>query len=161
MNLLDALILAIVEGLTEFLPISSTGHMILASHLLGIENSEFLKTFEISIQLGAILAIAVMYMKRFFKSFEIYKKLIVAFIPTATVGFLLYKIIKQYLFNSWVVSISLILGGILLIIWDKKVKEAQSTINELEKISYKNAFYIGFIQIISVIPGVSRAGASI
>lgn len=161
MNLLDALILSIVEGITEFLPISSTGHMILTSHLLGLENSEFLKTFEISIQLGAILAIAVMYIKRFFNGIEIYKKLFVAFVPTATIGFLMYKIIKAYLFNSWVVSVSLIFGGILLIIWDKKLKEAKSIVVELESISYKNAFYIGFIQCLSVIPGVSRAGASI
>ncbi|MBK6858754.1 MAG: undecaprenyl-diphosphate phosphatase [Saprospiraceae bacterium] len=161
MNLLDALILALVEGITEFLPISSTGHMILTSHLLGLENSEFLKTFEISIQLGAILAIAVMYIKRFFNGIEIYKKLFVAFVPTATIGFLMYKIIKAYLFNSWVVSFSLILGGLLLIIWDKKLKEAKSIVVELESISYKNAFYIGFIQCLSVIPGVSRAGASI
>jgi len=124
MNLLDALILALVEGITEFLPISSTGHMILTSHLLGLENSEFLKTFEISIQLGAILAIAVMYIQRFFNGIEIYKKLFVAFIPTATIGFLMYKIIKAYLFNSWVVSFSLILGGLLLIIWDKKIGRA-------------------------------------
>ncbi|MBK7357878.1 MAG: undecaprenyl-diphosphate phosphatase [Saprospiraceae bacterium] len=161
MNLLDALILSIVEGITEFLPISSTGHMILTSHLLGLENSEFLKTFEISIQLGAILAIAVMYIKRFFNGIEIYRKLFVAFLPTATIGFLMYKIIKAYLFNSWVVSFSLILGGLLLIIWDKKLKEAKSNVVELESISYKNAFYIGFIQCLSIIPGVSRAGASI
>ncbi len=161
MNFIDALILSIVEGLTEFLPISSTGHMILTSNLLGLENSEFLKTFEISIQLGAILAIAVMYIKRFFVGIEIYKKLFVAFLPTATIGFILYKLIKSYLFNSWVVSVSLVVGGIVLILLDKKVKESKAELSDLETISYKNAFCIGLIQCVSVIPGVSRAAASI
>lgn len=161
MTPLDSLIIAIVEGLTEFLPISSTGHMILTSAALGLENDDFLKTFEVVIQLGAILAIALMYVKRFFRGLEIYKKLIVAFIPTAIVGFLAHEYIKEYLFNSLVVSIALIIGGIILIMVDKKLVEHVSKYDEPEKIPLKNAFYIGLIQCISMVPGVSRAGATI
>jgi undecaprenyl-diphosphatase len=161
LTIIQAIIIAIVEGITEFLPISSTGHMILASSLLGIDNDAFLKTFEISIQIGAIMAIVIMYIKRFFRSFEIYKKLLAAFIPTAIVGFLAYGFIKEYLFNSIIVSATLILGGIFLILIDKKVVNKVSKYNDIEDISLKNSLYIGLIQCISMIPGVSRAGATI
>lgn len=161
MNYLQAIIIAIVEGLTEFLPISSTGHMILTSAALQMAETEFLKTFEISIQLGAILAIALMYIKRFFKSFEIYVKLIISFIPTVIVGFLAYDFIKGYLFSPLVVSVSLIIGGIILIVIDRKVEARVTQYDEVEHISYKNAFYIGLIQCVSMVPGVSRAGATI
>ncbi|RPJ71292.1 MAG: undecaprenyl-diphosphate phosphatase [Alphaproteobacteria bacterium] len=161
MTIIQAIIIAIVEGLTEFLPVSSTGHMILTSAALGVENSEFLRTFEISIQIGAIMAIVMMYMQRFFRGFEIYKKLIIAFIPTAIVGFLAYPYIKDYLFSPLIVSISLILGGIILIIVDKKVSGKITRYNEVENLSVKHAFFIGLVQCISMIPGVSRAGATI
>lgn len=161
MNYIQSVIIAIIEGLTEFLPISSTGHMILASAAMKIHDDEFTKTFEIAIQLGAILAIAIMYMKRFLRGINIYLKLIVAFIPTAIVGFLAYDFIKTYLFNPMVVSISLIIGGIILIIIDKKVENRKSEIKEVEDIPYKNAFYIGLIQCLSMIPGTSRAAATI
>jgi len=161
MTIIEAIIVAIVEGITEFLPVSSTGHMILASATLGIENDEFLKSFEISIQFGAILAIALMYIQRFFKGVDIYLKLFVAFVPTAIIGFLCYGFIKQYLFSPLIVSISLILGGIILILLDKKIEEKKESYDELEKISYKHSFFIGLIQCISMIPGVSRAGATI
>jgi undecaprenyl-diphosphatase len=161
MTIIQAIIIAIVEGLTEFLPVSSTGHMILTSSLLGVENNSFLKTFEISIQLGAILAIVIMYAKRFLRNFEIYKKLIIAFIPTAIIGFLAYGFIKEYLFNSIIVSVTLILGGIILILVDKRLVTQVSKYKELEDVSLKHAFYIGLIQCISMIPGVSRAGATI
>jgi len=161
LTIFQAIIIAIVEGLTEFLPVSSTGHMILASSLLGIENDAFLKTFEISIQIGAIMAIVIMYIKRFFRSFEIYKKLFAAFIPTGVIGFLAYPYIKEYLFNPIIVSVTLILGGIILILIDKKAVKQVSEYPELEDVSLKNSFYIGLIQCISMIPGVSRAGATI
>ena len=161
MTIIQAIIIAIVEGLTEFLPVSSTGHMILTSSLLGVENNSFLKTFEISIQLGAILAIVIMYAKRFLRNFEIYKKLIIAFIPTAIIGFLAYGFIKEYLFNSIIVSVTLILGGILLILIDKRLVTQVSKYKDPEDVSLKHAFYIGLIQCISMIPGVSRAGATI
>lgn len=161
MNLFQAIIIAIIEGLTEFLPISSTGHMILASTAMKLAENEFVKTFEIVIQLGAIMAIALMYIKRFLQSFEIYFKLFVAFVPTAIIGFVAYDFIKFYLFNAVVVSVSLIIGGIILIIIDKKVVSKESKFESPEKVSYKNAFYIGLIQCISMIPGTSRAAATI
>ncbi len=161
MSLFQSILIAIIEGLTEFLPISSTGHMILASTAMGIHEEEFVKTFEVFIQLGAILAIALMYIKRFFRNLTIYYKLITAFLPTAVIGFLAYDFIKAYLFNPIVVSVSLILGGIILIFSDKKVAAQGSTVVEVEDISYKNAFFIGLCQCLSMVPGTSRAAATI
>src|SRR6187549_670901 len=161
MSLFQSIILAIIEGITEFLPVSSTGHMILASAIMHIQDDAFVKTFEIAIQLGAILAIVMLYIKRFFQSLTIYFKLAIAFLPTAVIGFLAYDFIKTHLFNSTVVAISLILGGIVLILIDKKVVAKQSETDVLENITYKNAFFIGLFQCISMIPGVSRAAATI
>lgn len=160
MTIFESIILAIIEGLTEFLPISSTGHMIMASSVLDIQG-DFVKTFEISIQLGAIMAIVLLYAKRFLQSFTIYLKLGVAFIPTGIVGILAYKTIKMYLFNPYVVGVALVIGGIILILIDKKVVARESKTLDLESISYKNSFLIGLIQCISMIPGVSRAAATI
>ncbi len=161
MNYLDAIIIGIIEGVTEFLPISSTGHMLLAEALLKLQNPEFVKTFTISIQIGAILAIVFLYARRFISNFMIYKKLAVAFIPTMIIGFLLYKIIKNYFFNTIVVSVALVIGGIILILLDKWLINTAKKYAELEEISYRNAFFIGLFQSISVIPGVSRAAATI
>ena len=161
MNVFQSIVLAIIEGLTEFLPISSTGHMILASSIMNIPEHAFVKTFEISIQIGAIMAIVLIYFKRFLKGISIYLKLGVAFIPTGILGFLAYPYIKAYLFNPIIVAVSLILGGIILILIDKKLAVQQSNTDTLENISYKNAFFIGLIQSISMIPGVSRAAATI
>jgi undecaprenyl-diphosphatase len=161
MTLLQSIIIAIIEGITEFLPISSTGHMILASSLMKIQEAEFVKTFEISIQLGAIMAIVLMYIKRFFQGLTIYLKLGIAFIPTAIIGFLAYNVIKTYLFNPIIVAVSLVIGGIILIIIDRKVVSQKSQTDVLENITYKNAFFIGLIQCFSMIPGVSRAAATI
>jgi len=162
MSIIDAILTAIVEGLTEFLPVSSTGHMILLNHLLGNGEDEFTKTFEIVIQLGAIMAIVLLYAKRFLLRFDIYLKLFVAFLPSAVLGLLFYKIIKTYLFNHWVVATSLILGGIVLIILDKRMGPSiEQTDDELANISFKQAFLIGCFQVISMVPGVSRAAATI
>lgn len=161
MSILQAILIAIVEGLTEFLPVSSTGHMILASRLMGLHEDEFVKTYEIAIQLGAILAIIVMYLKRFFQGIEIYLKLFVAFLPTAVVGLLAYSYIKAYLFNPTVVAVSLIVGGIVLIAIDRKVVSKESKTLDIAKIPYKNAFFIGLIQCLSMVPGTSRAAATI
>jgi undecaprenyl-diphosphatase len=161
MNIIQSIILSIIEGLTEFLPISSTGHMILASSIMNIPEDAFVKTFEISIQIGAIMAIVLLYAKRFLQGISIYLKLAIAFIPTGIIGFLAYPYIKTYLFNPIIVSISLVLGGIVLILIDKKVVGQESKTAELENISYKNAFFIGLFQSISMIPGVSRAAATI
>jgi undecaprenyl-diphosphatase len=161
MNLIQSIILAIIEGITEFLPVSSTGHMILASHIMKIQDVAFVKTFEISIQLGAIMAIVMIYAKRFLQGISIYLKLGFAFFPTAVVGFLAYDFIKTYLFNSIIVAISLVIGGIVLILIDKKVVVQTSRVVNLEDITFRNAFFIGLIQCFSMIPGVSRAAATI
>lgn len=161
MNLIEAIILAIVEGLTEFLPVSSTGHMILVSTIMQIHNDEFVKTFEIAIQLGAILSVVVLYYKKFLISITIYLKLLTAFLPTGFIGFFAYSTIKTYLFNPWVVSIALIAGGIILIILDKWSEKRQSTVDSIENVSYGKSIIIGFIQCFSMIPGVSRAAATI
>ncbi|HEY4798856.1 MAG TPA: undecaprenyl-diphosphate phosphatase [Bacteroidia bacterium] len=161
MTTIQAIILGIIEGITEFLPVSSTGHMILAQALMKINDVEFAKTFEIVIQLGAILAVAVLYFKRFFVSLEIYLKLIAAFIPTGIIGVLAYKTIKAYLFNPFVVSIALIIGGVILILLDKWTENKKSSFEKAEDISYVGAVKIGLFQCISMIPGVSRAAASI
>jgi undecaprenyl-diphosphatase len=161
MNIIQTIILSIIEGITEFLPISSTGHMILASSIMNISEDAFVKTFEIAIQIGAILAIVWLYAKRFLQGLTIYIKLAVAFIPTGIIGIFAYHYIKTYLFNPIVVSASLIIGGIVLILIDKKMVTQQSKTDVLENISYKNAFFIGLFQSISMIPGVSRAAATI
>jgi undecaprenyl-diphosphatase len=161
MTYLQALIIAIIEGLTEFLPVSSTGHMILADSLMKIEDKEFAKTFEIVIQLGAILAVLFIYIKRFFVGINIYLKLLVAFLPTGIIGLIAYKTIKFYLFNPFTVSISLILGGVILILLDKWSERKESKYKSVEDINYRDAMKIGFIQCLSMIPGVSRAAATI
>jgi undecaprenyl-diphosphatase len=161
MSFLQAIILAVIEGLTEFLPVSSTGHMILAQSFMRIPNDEFVKTFEIVIQLGAILAVLVLYIKRFFVSINIYLKLFVAFLPTGIAGVLAYKIIKQYLFNPFIVSFSLIIGGVVLILLDAWSGRKQAEYKDIADISYGDALKIGVIQCVSMIPGVSRAAATI
>jgi undecaprenyl-diphosphatase len=161
MNIIQSIVLSIIEGLTEFLPVSSTGHMILASSVLNIPEDTFVKTFEISIQIGAIMAIVLLYTKRYLKEFSIYLKLGIAFIPTGIIGFLAYPYIKAYLFNPIVVTVSLISGGIILILIDKKASGLEGKTIAIESISYKNAFLIGLFQSVSMIPGVSRAAATI
>lgn len=161
MTYLQALVIAIIEGLTEFLPVSSTGHMILASSLMDIKDKEFAKTYEIVIQFGAILSVLVLYIKRFFTGINIYIKLFVAFLPTAIVGLLAYKTIKAYLFNPYVVSVSLIAGGVVLILLDKWSEKKRSVYRNTDDISLINAAKIGAFQCISMIPGVSRSAATI
>src|SRR5258708_7656347 len=162
MSYIQAIILSIVEGITEFLPISSTGHLILVTKLLGIFESDFVKTFEIVIQLGAILSVVYLYRKILLKNIKIWKTILVAFVPTGVIGFLFYKFVKNYLLgNSSVVTISLIIGGIILILFEFFVKTDKNNVDKLEKVSYKNAFLIGVFQSISIIPGVSRAAATI
>jgi undecaprenyl-diphosphatase len=161
MDLLHAIVIAIVEGLTEFVPVSSTGHMILVSFLFNISEEEFTKTFQIFIQLGAILAIVFLYSKRFLQGLTIYYKLAVAFLPTGILGLLFYSIVKAYLFNHWIVAGSLIVGGIFLIYFDRTHVPKESEEHDLTSISYKKAFMIGLIQSLSMIPGVSRSAATI
>ncbi|MBF8249741.1 MAG: Undecaprenyl-diphosphatase [Candidatus Levybacteria bacterium] len=162
MDYLQAIILSIVEGLTEFLPISSTGHMVLASKILNIAQTEFVKSFEIIIQLGSILAVIFLYWKTILKNKKIWKKIIVAFIPTAIVGFALYKTVKSVFLGNPVIALyALFIGGILLIFLEKIYKEKEHHADSIDKISSKNAFLIGVFQSFSIIPGVSRAAATI
>ncbi len=156
MNYWEAIILAIIEGLTEFLPVSSTGHMIIASSFFGIAQEEFTKLFTIAIQLGTILSVVVLYFKRFFQYFDFYKKLLVAFLPAVVLGLLLNDLIDQLLESPVTVAISLIIGGTILIKVDQWFGQGSDS-----EISYKTAFLIGFFQCLAMIPGVSRSGASI
>lgn len=159
MNIIDAIVLALIEGLTEFLPVSSTGHMIIGSSFMGIANEDFTKLFTIVIQLGAILSVVVLYFKRFFKSLNFYYKLFIAFIPAAIFGFLLSDYIDQLLENPLAVAISLLVGGVILLFVDKWFNKPVYL--EEEEIDYLTALKIGFFQCIAMIPGVSRSGASI
>ncbi len=159
MNILDSLILGIVEGVTEFLPISSTGHLILASHLLGLNQGAFEKTFEISIQLGAILAVCVIYFEKLKSNLNLWKKLTVAFIPTGAIGLLLHKTVET-LFKPEIVAFMLIFGGIVFILVEA-LKGENSSVVELESIPYPKAFLIGIFQSFAMVPGTSRSGATI
>ncbi|MCD6010306.1 MAG: undecaprenyl-diphosphatase [Flavipsychrobacter sp.] len=161
MTWIDAIIIAIVEGITEFLPISSTGHMIIASSLLGIGNDEFTKLFEICIQLGAILSVVVLYWKRFFdiKRLDFYLKLIVAVFPALVFGYLFSKKIDEFLESPFTVAMTLLIGGVVLLFIDKLF--SNNTIDREESLSYKKSFMIGLWQVIAMIPGTSRAAATI
>jgi len=157
----DAIILGFVEGLTEFLPVSSTGHLILTAHILGLTHDEFTKSFEISIQLGAILAVFFLYLKRFLTDFETWKRIILAFVPTGILGFILYRFIKGYLIgNDLVVVVSLLLGGVFLIFADRWC-ERFCHIDQVQKLALSKAFVIGLFQSLAMVPGVSRSGATI
>jgi undecaprenyl-diphosphatase len=161
-NILHVFIFGIVEGVTEFLPVSSTGHLMLTAKILQISQSEFVKSFEIVIQLGAILSVAVLYWQRLIRGYEIWKRLFVAFLPAALIGAVLYSFIKRYLLgNSNVVLWSLFLGGFFLIIFEMLYREKPSAADDLEAISYPKALIIGLFQSVAMIPGVSRAAATI
>jgi undecaprenyl-diphosphatase len=165
MNYIEAIILAIIEGITEYLPISSTGHMIIASSFMKIASDDFTKLFTIVIQLGAILSVVVLYWKRFFQSLDFYFKLLVAFIPAVVLGLLLNDVIDDLLESPLVVAINLIIGGFILLKVDDwfKVNEIydESKPDAHTKISYATALKIGFFQCLAMLPGASRSGASI
>jgi undecaprenyl-diphosphatase len=157
MTIFEAVVIAVVEGITEFLPISSTGHMIITEALLGMNIDEFTKAFTVNIQFGAILSVVVLYWKRFLQSWTFYQKLFVAFLPAAVIGFLAGDFIDSLLENVMVVAVTMLLGGILLLFVDKWFKKE----NENQEITYPTALKIGFWQCIAMIPGVSRSAASI
>lgn len=162
MNLFHTVIFSIIEGITEFLPISSTGHLILASRLLNIVQTEYVKSFEIIIQMGAICAVIVLYGKSLLqgKNKKILINLLLAFTPTAVLGFTLYKYIKEYLIGDSIITvISLFFGGIFLIGFEKKFKEDKY--KTIEKLTPFQSILIGLGQSVSMIPGVSRAAATI
>lgn len=159
MSLLHAIILGIVEGITEFLPVSSTAHLILASRLLALD-SEFVKSFEIIIQFGAILSVVVLYWNKFWH-WDVLKKLVVAVIPTGVIGLTVYKVVKGYLLgNLTVVLLSLLIGGVVLIVFERFRTTTEREV-DFGEITYRKAFLIGLFQAVAVIPGVSRSAATI
>lgn len=176
MNIFHSIILGIIEGITEFLPISSTGHIILLSHILKIPETETLKSFSIIIQLGAILAVVVLYFKELF-DFETIKKLFIAFLPTGIIGLTIYKIVKEYLLdNIFIIILSLFIGGLAMILiekgylrknkyikpeFDNKLKEESNISLKIKEINYKKAFFLGLWQSLAMVPGISRSGATI
>lgn len=171
MSTIDVIIIAIVEGLTEFLPVSSTGHMIIAQNMLGVESTDFVKAFTVIIQFGAILSVVCLYWNRFFHlnpgkvtdlksflhKFDFYWKLLVAFIPAAVIGFLFSDLIDSLLENVWVVAIMLVVGGVFMLFVDKIFNHPDQS----QEITEKKALAIGFFQCIAMIPGVSRSMATI
>ncbi len=164
MNLIEAIIIAIVEGITEYLPVSSTGHMIIASSFMGIEKEEFTKLFEVAIQLGAILAVVVLYWKKFIDpiktgKLKFYFKLLVGVIPALLLGFLFSDKIDELLESPTTVAISLLVGGVILLFIDKAFKKPK--IHSEKEITYGKSFLTGLWQCIAMIPGVSRSAASI
>jgi undecaprenyl-diphosphatase len=161
MGIVEAVILAIVEGFTEFLPVSSTGHMIIASSLLGIQRDEFTKLFEVSIQFGAILAVVILYWRKFFefRRWQFYVKLIIGVIPALALGFLFSDQIDALLESPATVAAALLIGGIILMFIDNVFKKP--TIESDDQVTYGKSFIVGLFQTIAMIPGVSRSAASI
>jgi undecaprenyl-diphosphatase len=161
MTIIQAIIIAIVEGLTEFLPVSSTGHMVITSSLLGISESNFTKLFEVSIQLGAIMAVVILYWRKFFdfSRWQFYIKLLVGVIPALVLGLLFNEKIDKLLESPTTVALATLIGGIILLFIDRLFKN--NTINSDDRISYPKAFIIGLWQVIAMVPGVSRSAASI
>ena len=157
MTWLEAIILSIVEGLTEFLPISSTGHLIITTYLLGITKTEFINVFIIAIQFGAILSVLLLYFKKFTESWRFYYYLLIAFLPAAVVGFFVESYIDKLLGSEWVVGIALFLGGIALMYFDKWFQNPSPD----QQLTEKKAFKIGLLQMLAFIPGVSRSAATI
>jgi undecaprenyl-diphosphatase len=168
MSYLHALILGIVEGVTEFLPVSSTAHMILTSHVLGLEDNEFVKSFEIIIQLGAILSVVALFWRRLLDR-DVFAKTAVAFIPTGVVGLTVYKAVKGLLGSPAVALASLFVGGVVLILFDRRSRaahgaagaEPEADAADFAALTYRQAALVGVCQCLAIIPGVSRSAATI
>ncbi len=162
MNLLDVALLGLIEGITEFLPISSTAHLIITSNLLHIQQTGFVKSFDIAIQLGAIFSVIALYWKDLFNNRLVAKKIMAAFIPSAVIGLFLYKIVKTFFFESTAIIIgALILGGVGLIVFELLHKEKSTALDDLANISYPKCMLVGLFQSLALIPGVSRSAATI
>jgi len=162
MNLITAVIFGIVEGITEFLPISSTAHLDLAREILKVTSTDFFKSFQIAIQLGAILSVVVLYWKSFLLKFSVFKKILAAFIPTALIGLILYKPLKSFLLGNITIELwSLAVGGLFIIIFEIFYRQKETAIDDIGSIPYPKAFLIGIFQSIAIIPGVSRSAATI
>lgn len=159
MDYIQAFILAVIEGITEFLPVSSTGHMIIASSVMGIAKDDFVKLFTVGIQFGAILSVVALYRKRFFQSWKFYLRLFIAFLPAAVFGLAFSDYIDQLLEDVIVVAVTLLLGGILFLFLDKIFKDSLEQPDR--EMTYKEGFIVGFFQVIAMIPGVSRSAATI
>ena len=161
MDIFQAIIIGMIEGFTEFLPISSTGHMIVASKFLGVEESELIKAYEVIIQFAAILAVMLIYRDKLsFSKIELWKKLMLAFLPLAIIGYIFKDQIKA-LFSVEIVAIMFIAGGVIFLVVEKFYREEKSHTIEVEEVSYKQALWVGMAQVFSLIPGTSRAGATI
>lgn len=164
MNILHAIILGIVEGITEFLPVSSTAHMEFAAHAMRIVQTDFVKSFLIVVQLGAILAVAILYRRRLLTSWKTWRNIVIGFIPTGILGFALYKLVKGFLLgNVWLAAAMLIVGGIVILIVESRTKERlhAEVATSIEDLSVGNMLLLGVIQAVAVVPGVSRSGALI
>lgn len=161
MGIIHAIILGLVEGVTEFLPISSTGHLVLAAEWLRLPETEFLKSFQIVIQLGAILSVLFLYARRLVTDTRILPKIIAAFLPTAAAGALFYPMVKQWLGSPALVAAMLFVGGVAIILFERWYRSRRRSGSTLEELSFRQAFYIGCFQALAIVPGVSRAGATI
>lgn len=162
MSILQSIILGIIQGITEFIPISSTAHLLITSNWLNIESNDFLKTFTISIHLGSILSIAVLYIKKIWENPSIILKMLTAFVPTAIIALSLYSLVRSlFMENLFIIAGALIIGGIAIIILENIFKKLDTIETKLTNISYKQAFFIGIFQAIAIIPGVSRSAATI
>ena len=161
MDIFQAVIIGIIEGITEFLPISSTGHMIVASKFMGIEESALMKAYEVIIQFAAIMAVMLIYREKIsLKKIDLWMKLMLAFLPLAIVGFIFKDVIKS-LFNVQTVAWMFIIGGIIFLVLEHFYEEKAYHVKDVEKVTYKQAWWVGFAQIFSLVPGTSRAGATI
>lgn len=159
MNWLDAIILGIVEGITEFLPVSSTGHLIIASSVLGLAQDPFTKAFEVIIQMGAILTVLALYWRRFLPQWGFYRKILLAFLPTAVIGFLLKDFVDQWMESPWIVAWALVVGGIVLLFVDRWWPNEGGT--GTDELADATCVKLGVIQCLALVPGVSRSGATI
>ena len=161
MDILQAIIIGIIEGFTEFLPISSTGHMIVASKFLGVEQSAVVKAYEVIIQFAAILAVVLLYREKInLKEIDLWSKIVVAFFPLAIIGFILKDWVKE-IFNVQTVAYMFIIGGIIFIIVEYFHKDKEATAQDIEEVTWRQAITIGFAQVLSLVPGTSRAGSTI
>lgn len=161
MSAWQAIIFGVVEGLTEFLPVSSTAHLVLTAKWLGLEQTDFMKSFEIAIQLGAMLAVAVVYWRSFLQKPAVLKRVLAALVPTLVLGLFFYKIVRSFLSSETVAIAGLFIGGIILILFDRWYKEKDEPISDIEQVPYGKAVLIGVAQSVAMIPGVSRSGATI
>jgi undecaprenyl-diphosphatase len=161
MNFTQAMVIAVVEGLTEYLPISSTGHIILTSWLMGINQNEFVKDYTVMVQFGAILAVLVLFWKRFLLNFRIYPTVFIAFLPAAVIGLAVKKHIDLILGNVWIVGGAFLVGGIFLVLTDHWLKTHKVKIQRPEEAPKMSALKVGFFQCLAFIPGMSRSAATI